>query len=540
MFHRDAMTTAAGKHRHTARGRKGRARAFLLAMALGASLLAAACGGGGGGGGGSSDPPPPATLVSITVTPDNLSVFYNQPDLSGAAWAFVATGNFSDGSKRSLADPVTWETDNALVVSIDAMGRAQAENLGTANITATFTTAEGDLVGAAAASVVDACDTTGNSTTQTVGGLSDFSTSTIALTPFSVDIPASVAMGIVLQAGPAITDLIFIDHLGLITTPGGNITGPSGFSVPLSFNQIDSNGDGNETNSIDGLFNFQAEALFFPNGGSMVNLPAGTYTFPVGSTADGINFSSRSLTPTVYYKTPSLKKPVMSVNLFVINGVGGNNFADETETRNDAVIGGAITALENVYKSQVCLTLDVNVQLINDPNFLIIESLPRQFDLLDGSPYPGGTLDALNLFIVGQLAYLDMPPLVNVLGVSAGLPGPFNIQGTVVSGTLAEYIDDSGSASPGAALGFILAHEFGHFLGLFHTSQTNSFQNRIIGHDPIADTPECTSGDLNAGLDSCPDRSNFMFPIIDNNASPPITAGQAIVIKLNPAVSALP
>ena len=528
MFHRDAMTTAAGKHRRTARRRKGSARAFLLALILGASLLAAACGGGGGG---SSDPPPPATLVSITVTPDNLSVF------PGAAWAFIATGNFSDGSKRSLADLVIWQTSDPNIVSVDSLGKALTGGaLGPATITAT----SGAFVDTATATVMPACDVTGRSTTKTVPGLVPFSTLDDAVFIFPVVIPeASVAIGIILQsAATDPPDFVIIEHLGAVTVQGGSITGPGGVVVPLSLNQFDFNGDGNETNDFLGLINEQAEALFFPNGGATANLPSGKYSFPTAATVDLENFAALTLTPTVFYKTAAPgTEPVMNVNLYVINGVGGPDFLDNTEAGNDPVIAGAIKALENVYKSQVCLTLNVNVQLIDDPARLDIDSQPEQFALLSGSPYPGGTLDALNLFIVGQLAYLDTPTS-NVLGVSAGVPGPFNIQGTVVSGTLAEYIDDSASPTPGAALGFILVHEFGHFLGLFHTSQTNSFQTAIKGHDPIADTPECTTGDLNAGLDSCPDRSNFMFPVIDNNASPPISKEQAIVIKLNPAVSA--
>ena len=142
---------------------------------------------------------------------------------------------------------------------------------------------------------------------------------------------------------------------------------------------------------------------------------------------------------------------------------------------------------------------------------------------------------ALNLFVVDTISHSGIP--TGVIGLSAGLPGPFNRDGTIVSGTLAEYnpLDTNGTI-----LGFTLAHEFGHFVGLWHTSQTNSAGSAIIGHDPIADTGSCTTADLNqpGGINNCPDRNNLMFPFVDNNTNPPISAGQWLTIKLNPAVSA--
>ncbi|MCZ6553280.1 MAG: hypothetical protein O7A67_05700, partial [SAR324 cluster bacterium] len=123
----------------------------------------------------------------------------------------------------------------------------------------------------------------------------------------------------------------------------------------------------------------------------------------------------------------------------------------------------------------------------------------------------------------------------NVIGVSPGVPGPFNRHGTAVSGTIAEYQNDGN----GAVLGFILAHEFGHFLGLFHTSQTSGDRLTIIGEYPIADTELCQTSDLGGigHIENCPDRTNLMFPYVLNDTDPPITTGQGNVVKFNPGIT---
>ena len=117
--------------------------------------------------------------------------------------------------------------------------------------------------------------------------------------------------------------------------------------------------------------------------------------------------------------------------------------------------------------------------------------------------------------------------------MAAGVPGPFNRQGTIVSGTLAEYQFDG----DGTILGFALAHEFGHFLGLFHTTQFDGSFSTIIGSDPISDTPLCTTRHLSdGGINACPDRANLMFPAVALTTNPDFSTGQGNVVKYNPAV----
>ena len=73
-------------------------------------------------------------------------------------------------------------------------------------------------------------------------------------------------------------------------------------------------------------------------------------------------------------------------------------------------------------------------------------------------------------------------------GVAAGIPGPNGIPGTGASG-LVVSVDthlDSDLNINSQLLGETIAHEIGHQLGLFHTSEAEG-----DAHDVIADTPEC-------------------------------------------------
>ncbi|HVK83862.1 MAG TPA: hypothetical protein VM513_07130 [Kofleriaceae bacterium] len=85
----------------------------------------------------------------------------------------------------------------------------------------------------------------------------------------------------------------------------------------------------------------------------------------------------------------------------------------------------------------------------------------------------------------------------SVWGNSAWVPGLANSPQRWLSGVVV----DVATPYPAAADGMTMVHELGHFLGLFHTTEAN----RSI-HDPIADTPECTSA-----ASTCPDGHNIMF-----------------------------
>lgn len=80
---------------------------------------------------------------------------------------------------------------------------------------------------------------------------------------------------------------------------------------------------------------------------------------------------------------------------------------------------------------------------------------------------------------------------------------------------------------------WVLAHETGHWLGLFHTSEV-----AFLGHHDFAsDTPQCASNILPVeNGKECPDRSNLMFPAADGRLEVSVlTDQQRSVVHGSPA-----
>ena len=80
----------------------------------------------------------PPTLTSIAVTPTNSSI------LAGATQQFTATGTYSDGGTQNLSNRVTWTSLNTAVATINTNGLATGLSAGTATISATLGSVNGN------------------------------------------------------------------------------------------------------------------------------------------------------------------------------------------------------------------------------------------------------------------------------------------------------------------------------------------------------------------------------------------------------------
>ncbi len=112
-----------------------------------------------------------------------------------------------------------------------------------------------------------------------------------------------------------------------------------------------------------------------------------------------------------------------------------------------------------------------------------------------------GPGNALNLFLVNSLN--SQAGGYTVVGQDGTIPGPATVGGTVASGALVSIADLTFTTSPTACQGdvslsacgadqtaYIGAHEAGHFLGLYHVTES-------VGtlFDPVKDTPTCICSD---------------------------------------------
>ncbi len=173
-----------------------------------------------------------------------------------------------------------------------------------------------------------------------------------------------------------------------------------------------------------------------------------------------------------------------------------------------------VAALERVRTIYAAVGLDVVPVSFDD--------LPAAFQTVDGDPVIGGSLeqmlalaryeDGINLFLVGRIHTAAGDDVL--AGVAGGVPGPIGHAGTSRSGVcVATALFDTPDD-----LGYVVAHELGHYLGLFHPYEPNG------PSDHLPDTP-----------DDAGESANLMNPG-PPTADAPLTDGQAWVLHRNPGI----
>ena len=129
-----------------------------------------------------------------------------------------------------------------------------------------------------------------------------------------------------------------------------------------------------------------------------------------------------------------------------------------------------------------------------DPGFSVISIAEGETGLEDlVSQSIQDETEGINIFFVDEILTGE-PDYPSIPGVSASVPNPPYLPGTVASG-VAIALNGPLSVAPAnrfldpPAIGQTLAHELGHALGLFHTSEYD-----LVSHDVYADTPENDNG----------------------------------------------
>lgn len=180
--------------------------------------------------------------------------------------------------------------------------------------------------------------------------------------------------------------------------------------------------------------------------------------------------------------------------------------------------------------------------------------------------------NTLNIFFVSALRASDVSGGQVVVGVDGTIPGPSSIGGTVASGAAVATLDlraGSGTAAcavDGVNLGcgadttaYIIAHEAGHFLGLYHTTEAGGTL-----FDPLDDTLTCvcsvcaattagkaacsrtafphqmTVAECSLGPNACGGGTNLMFWSLGSGSQGVLSDQQKSVMRANPLVQIVP
>lgn len=211
--------------------------------------------------------------------------------------------------------------------------------------------------------------------------------------------------------------------------------------------------------------------------------------------------------------------------------VGADGLTAETAV-GDAAFTRLIASFNSVYSTANVEVgevryFDVGGDILE--RFQVIRDSNEVYELVRLSRQPGSTRDALlsaNVFFIQGFAGQSS----SVLGISTGIPGAAGVHGQAGTGLVfsAEYLRQTGNVNGPQLVGQVLAHELGHYLGLFHTTEQSGGQ-----FDQLEDTERCSTIE-NGNLAACADYNNLMFPIAAIRTSLELSDGQVSIIRANP------
>ena len=199
----------------------------------------------------------------------------------------------------------------------------------------------------------------------------------------------------------------------------------------------------------------------------------------------------------------------LPLNVYLAQGIAPVAATAATDTRLQTILASINTVL-----SQQGITLgDVDYYDVNDATYDFVTQ--GEFPTMLRDHTAPATEQRLNLFFV-QEAFGG-----GVLGVAAGIAGPRR-NGTTLSGVMSIYTGASTSF-----IGLVAAHEICHFLGLFHTTESDG------SHDFVDDTLECPASGAGGPCAQAGGGYLMHWQAVGGNN---ITGGQGLVIRGHPLV----
>ncbi|VAX14826.1 hypothetical protein MNBD_NITROSPINAE04-1272 [hydrothermal vent metagenome] len=361
------------------------------------------------------------------------------------------------------------------------------------------------------------------------------------------------------DGGTSSTSLEKVDSL---TLPTGTVTNPFRVSVPSDASSLTIIADGGDASDIDiysitdptgaemvvwnssndlvgrnSTENFGQSALSFtiPHSSDYA-FNSGEWSFEianVGSTF--VSEGSKEVSIYTIIKTGLGSKLDVNVWIVAIQDYTG------TDDKNLAVI---IDEFKRIMENAGVTIGNVNIreltgsqaELLTFPDMSTDSNVNKQPDDLDDlfrlSSQTGN--DYLNLFFVTSMGS-------GLLGRAGGIPGIPLLQGTAHSGVVVSTMGGFTQMPPAQLLvqGATIAHEVGHYLGLYHPTERSGKT-----FDPISDTPECraetydTDGDGVVTSNECKnlDGPNLMFWSSASYVQDTFSSMQEDAIKRHPSV----
>ena len=273
-------------------------------------------------------------------------------------------------------------------------------------------------------------------------------------TPIKVDVPANA---------------ISLEFIGLCADPTARVVvyrilDPTGVTI---FDYASTNNIAKiQPPSLPGSF-----SVALPNSPTVPFKP-GQWTFYL--------LGAKATTANVHAIIKLLPSSTLNMNLFF---VGVPQLSAKTAPT-DPSFQQFLSKMATIY-SQIGITLGTLTYIdITGPDAAtftdVTESqLPSLFQL---SANPNALDNAVNIFLVHSISGASLGGFI-ILGESGGIPGT-PVLGATSSGvavTMADFPNGLGG------IGQVLAHETGHWLGLFHTTEASG-----TAFDPLPDTPQCT------------------------------------------------
>ena len=218
--------------------------------------------------------------------------------------------------------------------------------------------------------------------------------------------------------------------------------------------------------------------------------PSGDYEFKV------LNAGSGPATVNVYQtrkNDSSFSSGQIDLNFFVYRA-GEDNPVIPSQAEAEKVVG----YINNIFAPIGVSVGTFNVEFIDDTNAVnqVLDDGGMEAFLAQASRATAGRGDkGINCFIMPRLAG-------DTLGMDGSIPGPGIIHGTPKSGLIAQAAP-LGWAMAGrtehetdqVVLAKILAHEMGHYFGLFHTTESDGSRTPILSDRPHCGNDNDDDGD---------------------------------------------